>query len=262
VSPLDRERIRMKILAVDTATAWQSVAVLDSEKVLARADGDAGGAHAKRLVPAIDRVLTSCGMALTDLDGLAVSIGPGSFTGLRVGLATMLGFRLVTGLPLAAVPTLEAMAWNLRGAELPLCPMLRARTGEVYWGLYQWRGDGMLQLLQDERVGAVAAVAQTLRGPVIVFGEGWRSHGKELRPMLAAGGVDVREAPPDAGCPSAVSVGLAGLAQLHRGHVAGRGVAPRYVQRAEAEVVWERRGVASPLAKASRQTAGRKARAS
>jgi tRNA threonylcarbamoyladenosine biosynthesis protein TsaB len=252
----------MKILAVDTATAWQSVAVLDSEKVLARADEDAGGAHAKRLVPAVDRVLTSCGMALTDLEGLVVSIGPGSFTGLRVGLATMLGFRLATGLPLAAVPTLEAMAWNLRGTVLPLCPMLRARTGEVYWGLYQWRGDGVLQLLQDERVGAIAAVAQSLHGPVIVFGEGWRLHGKELSPVLAEHAVDIREAPPAAGYPSAVSVGLAGLARFRRGDIAGEGVAPRYVQRAEAEVVWERRGIASPMAKASRQAAGRKARVS
>lgn len=252
----------MKVLAVDTATAWQSVAVLDGTEVLARADEDAEGAHAKRLVPAIDRVLASCGMTLTDLDGLAVSIGPGSFTGLRVGLATMLGFRMATGLPLAAVPTLEAMAWNLRGAELPLCPMLKARTGEVYWGLYQWRNDGTLQSLQDERVGAVGAVAQSIRGPVIVFGEGWRLHGKELRPLLAENAIDVREAPPAAGCPSAVSVGLAGLARLRRGDIAGRGVAPRYVQRAEADVVWERQGAASPMAKASRQAARRKARVS
>ncbi len=251
----------MKVLAVDTATAWQSVAVLDDREVLARADEDADRAHAKRLVPAIDRVLASCGMALTDLDGLAVSIGPGSFTGLRVGLATMLGFRMVTGLPLAAVPTLEAMAWNLRGVELPLCPMLKARAGEVYWSLYQWRDGGTLQSLQDERVGPVGTVAQSLRGPVMVFGEGWRLHGKELRPVLAENAIDVREAPSTASYPSAVSVGLAGLARLRRGDIAGRGVAPKYVQRAEADVVWDRRGPASPVAKASRQAARRKARA-
>ena len=80
--------------------------------------------------------------------------------------------------------------------------------------------------------------------------------------MLAARAIDVREAPPAAGYPSAVSVGLAGQAQLRRGDIAGRGVAPRYVQRAEADVVWERRGVAPPMAKASRQTARRKARVS
>jgi tRNA threonylcarbamoyladenosine biosynthesis protein TsaB len=252
----------MKVLAVDTATAWQSVAVLDDREVLARADEEADGAHAKRLVPAIDRVLASCGMTLTDLDGLAVSIGPGSFTGLRVGLATMLGFRLASGLPLAAVPTLEAMAWNLRGAELPLCPILKARTGEVYWGVYQWRKDGTLQTLQGERVGTVGAVAQSLRGSVIVFGEGWDAHGKELRPALVEHAIDVREAPAAVSCPSAVSVGLAGLAELRRGNIAGRGVAPRYVQRAEADVVWERRGAPSPMAKASRQAAGRRARVS
>jgi tRNA threonylcarbamoyladenosine biosynthesis protein TsaB len=252
----------MKVLAVDTATAWQSVAVLDGGKVLARADEDAAGAHAKRLVPAIDRVLASCGMTLDDLDGLAVSIGPGSFTGLRVGLATMLGFRLATGLPLTAVPTLEAMAWNLPGATLPLCPMLKARTGEVYWGLYQWRDEGTLQLLQDERVGPIAVVAQAIRGPVMLFGEGWRVYGKEIRPLLAANTGDVRDAPPAASFPSAVSVGRAGMDRLRRGDVAGQGVAPRYVQRAEADVVWARGGAPSPLAKASRQASRSKARVS
>src|SRR5207244_11681605 len=113
----------VKVLAGETPTRGHRVAVLDGRRVVARADRDAEGAHAKWLVPTIDRVLASGGVTLADLKGLAVSIGPGSFTGLRVGLATMMGLRLVTGLPLAAVPTLEAMAWTLRSADRPLCPI-------------------------------------------------------------------------------------------------------------------------------------------
>lgn len=247
----------MRILAVETATAWQSVAVLDGETVIARSDEDAAGSHARRLVPAIERVLASCGMALADLDALAVSIGPGSFTGLRVGLATMLGFRAVTGLPLAAVPTLEAMAWNLRGAELVLCPVLRARPGEVFWAAYQWLPESSLKQVQEERVGSYEALARSLEGPTLLFGEGWQLCKEHLGPQLDRGELVV-EAPAEAMRPSAVSVGLAGAERLRRGEAAGVGLSPRYVQRSEAEVVWERRGPSSPLSKATRQRPRRK----
>jgi len=252
----------MRILAVETATSWQSVAIVEGDTVVARSDEDAAGSHARRLVPAIDRLLVSCGMALTDMEGLAVSIGPGSFTGLRVGLATMLGFRLVTGLPLAAVPTLEAMAWNLRGAEHLLCPMLRARTGEVYWAQYQWLPGGALKQVQDEQVGTLEALAQSLNCPALMFGDGWELHKQDVRRLLGRPLCDAGEASPEAMRPSAVSVGRAGAERLRRGEVAGQGLSPRYVQRAEAEVVWERRSAVAPMAKATRQPGRRKARAS
>jgi len=247
----------MKILAVETATSWQSVAVVEGDRVLGRSDEDAAGSHAKKLLPAIDRLLASCGMALPDLDGLAVSIGPGSFTGLRVGLATMMGFRAVTGLPLATVPTLEAMAWNLRGAPHLLCPVLRARTGEVYWAQYQWLADGSLKQAQEERVGTLEALVQSAHDSMLLFGEGWLLHQKELCGLLGRHSRNVEAAPSEAMRPSAVSVGRAGAERLRRGEVAGQGLSPLYVQRAEAEIVWEQRG-GSPLTKASRQQSRRK----
>ncbi|MGH7206228.1 MAG: tRNA (adenosine(37)-N6)-threonylcarbamoyltransferase complex dimerization subunit type 1 TsaB [Nitrospiraceae bacterium] len=230
----------MKLLAVETATHCQSVAVLDDQTVVARADQDAGGAHAKWLVPTIDRVLASGGLTLSDLDGLAVSIGPGSFTGLRVGLATMMGLRLVTGLPLAAVPTLEAMAWNLRTADRPLCPILKSRKGEVYWALYQWTGAGSLSCTTHEQVGPLELFVRSITGPTLVFGEGWQTYGDDIRRLLGARACEACEAPPETMAASAVSVGLAGLERLARGEVAGQGLSPRYVQRAEAELNWER----------------------
>lgn len=242
----------MKILAVETATSWLSVALLDDRQVVARWDEEAAGAHARRLVPAIDRLLAQSGLALSKLDGLAVSIGPGSFTGVRVGLATMLGFRLVTGLPLAAVPTLEAMAWNLQETGRPLCPLLKARAGEVYWALYRWTNAGALQQLTEERVGPLEQVAGALAGPTTMLGEGWHAYGDELRRLLGSRRDDAREAPRAAMAASAVSVGLAGLERLARGDVAPVGLAPRYVQRAEAELKWEGRGAAASVPDSSR----------
>src|SRR2546426_5037109 len=111
----------MKILAVETATSRQSVAVLDGPRVLARSDEEAAGSQARLLIPTIDRLLKTSGLTLSSLEGLAVSIGPRSFTGLRGGLATMLGLPATTGLPLAAVPALEAVVRDLtRGEEAPL----------------------------------------------------------------------------------------------------------------------------------------------
>ena len=230
----------MKILAVETATGRQSVALLDGAEVVGCADEDAGRAHAKRLVPAIDRLFRSSGWTLASLEGLAVSIGQGSLTGLRVGLATILGFRSVTGLPLAAVPTLEGMAWNLPSADRPLCPVLRSRVGEVYWAQYRWTDEGTLERLVEEQVGALHEMARALRGPTVVFGEGWQANREAFHRLLGSRVEDVWEPPVDKMHASAVSVGLAGIKLLARGFVAGRGLAPRYVQRAEAEITFDR----------------------
>ncbi|MBM4124264.1 MAG: tRNA (adenosine(37)-N6)-threonylcarbamoyltransferase complex dimerization subunit type 1 TsaB [Nitrospira sp.] len=234
----------MKLLAVETATQQQSVAILEGATLLGRSDEAAQGNHAMKLIPMIDRLLQSTGLRLADLDGLAVSIGPGSFTGLRVGLATVMGIRSVTGLPLAAVPTLDAMAWNVRQADRLLCPVLKARTREVYWGFYRWAAGTLVQVA-EERVGSIEAFAQSIEGPTVMLGDGWLNYGQDVQRLLGDRAGDAIEASREAMAASAVSVGLAGLERLARGEVAGRGLAPRYVQRAEAEIAWQRRVAAA-----------------
>ena len=165
--------LQMKVLAVETATSWQSVAILDESRVLARHDQDAAGSHAKLLLPTIDRLFCETGLTLKQLDGLVVSIGPGSFTGLRVGLATLLGFRTISQLPLAVVPTLEGMAWNLRGTSTLLCPILNSRRGELYWALFRWTSDDRLERVLSEQVGTPTMLGSSLTESVLVFGEGW-----------------------------------------------------------------------------------------
>ncbi|HJU04102.1 MAG TPA: tRNA (adenosine(37)-N6)-threonylcarbamoyltransferase complex dimerization subunit type 1 TsaB [Nitrospiraceae bacterium] len=229
------------MLAIETATTSLSVAVLEDERVLAQSHQPAPGQHAKYLVPAIDQILQSSELTLAALDGLAVSIGPGSFTGLRVGLATAMGFRMATGLPLAAVPSLEAMAWNLRGMKERLCPVFKARTEEVYWSVYQWTASGELKRLAEERVGSLEMMVESLHESTIVFGEGWETNKKAFQKLLEQDKRPIQEAPPDVHRASAVSVGLAGHRCLLRGEVAGLGLSPRYVQRAEAELMRERR---------------------
>ena len=162
----------MIILAIETATSVQSLALLDGERVLAHHSQEALGSHTKSLIPAIDQLLSSVSFTVSHLEGLAVSIGPGSFTGLRVGLATALGFRLTLGVPIVTVSTLEALAWNFCEVPLPLCPLLKARTGEVYWACFRWEGKKLVRLIED-RVGTLKDMVQCLSGPTLVFGEGW-----------------------------------------------------------------------------------------
>jgi len=250
----------VKLLAVDTATRCQSVALLDGERVVAQSERDVGASHARWLVPTIDELLASTGWTVAQLNGLAVAIGPGSFTGLRIGLATLLGFRTTSGLPLAAVPTLEALAWNVRESQRPLCPILRGRTGEAYWALYHWTGYGVLEQLRQEQVGPVEQVVGLIDRPMYVFGDGWQAYKDQLRRDLGSRTCNALEIPGAASRVSAVSVGLAGLHRLTRGEQAAIGLSPRYIQRSEAELNWERRGRTPEVAHTKRGSGRRAAR--
>lgn len=126
----------MRILTIDTATPVETVAVVDGGAVLAERTTRAGRGHADELVAAVADVLDASSVSLNELDGVAVSIGPGRFTGLRVGLATAKGLAAAAGLRILPVPTLEALAAGIGDVGL-VCPMLDARRGEVYAALFR-----------------------------------------------------------------------------------------------------------------------------
>lgn len=226
----------MKILAIETATRCQSVAIVNDQKVLVEDSHPDCLSHASRLVPTIDRLLQTADLLLEQLDGLAVSIGPGSFTGLRVGLSTMMGLRLGTQLPLVTVPTLEALAWNMKKEERPICPILRASRGEVYWAVFQWIGGQLIRRSEDGH-GALSQLIDSIESPTVFFGEGWINHSSELRNVLGENAVS---GPVEAMQPSAVSVANSSLSSFRARQYAGGALSPQYVQRAEAEVQWER----------------------
>ncbi|MBK9306120.1 MAG: tRNA (adenosine(37)-N6)-threonylcarbamoyltransferase complex dimerization subunit type 1 TsaB [Nitrospira sp.] len=238
----------MKILAIETATAWQSVALLDGDRVLGMHEQEAGGAHGALLLPAIDQLLSKSQLGLSELDGLCCSAGPGSFTGIRVGLATCLGLRAAAGIPLALVPTLDAMARTVQGESRPLCPVLVSRRDEVYWALFRWIGEGEWERLVSEQVGTPRALAQSLPDQAVMIGLGWSAMENEIRSALPES-VTVTIGPDHAFRPSAIQVARMGMEQIQRGVIAGSVVAPLYVQRAEAEIQYERSGGLSPVAR-------------
>src|SRR5437773_907699 len=122
----------MRTLAVETSTLAGGAALLDGDLVVGEYVLDIQITHSERLMATIDRLLVDAGWSVRDLEGLAVSVGPGSFTGLRIGLSTVKGLALALAIPIAAVPTLDAMAAMLPFAALPVVPVLDARKREVY----------------------------------------------------------------------------------------------------------------------------------
>ena len=222
----------MRVLAVETSTLSGGAALLDGERVVGEYALDVRLTHSERLMAAIDQLLSDADWTARELEGLAVSVGPGSFTGLRVGLSTVKGLALALAIPVAAVPTLDAMAAMLPYASLPVCPVLDARKREVYASLYRWDGRGMRREW-DYLAVAPDELARRLDEPVIVLGDG----ADAIRSPLAH-----RIHPPRRG-PAPAVVGALGLTRLAIGDtIAMADLAPIYLRPSEAEL--KRRGAA------------------
>lgn len=222
----------MRVLAVETSTLAGGAAILDGDRVVGQYLLDVSVTHSERLMVAIDRLLGDAGWTVRDLEGLAVAAGPGSFTGLRIGLATMKGLALALSIPVAAVPTLDAMAATLPFAALPVCPVLAARKNEVYASLYRWDGRAMRREW-DYLAVAPDELARRLSEPVIVLGD--------AAPSIHAPHAHL--APPTHQAPSPACVGLLGHARLSAGEtVAPADLVPLYLRPPEAEL--KRRAVA------------------
>ena len=127
----------MKILGIDTSTPIGSVALIDDDTLVAEHTLNIVQAHSSRLMPAIDTVLKWGDITADDLDGCAVGIGPGSFTGIRIGVATIKALCYALDKPIVGVSTLEAIAYNLRWTNDVICPLLDARRSEIYGAIFE-----------------------------------------------------------------------------------------------------------------------------
>ncbi|MBM2839071.1 MAG: Peptidase glycoprotease, partial [Deltaproteobacteria bacterium] len=127
----------MPVIAIETATMVGSIAIVDAARVISEVTLNARATHSERLMATIDRLLSDSGLSIDDMDGIAVSIGPGSFTGLRIGLSAAKGLSYALGKPILGIPTLDALALNMTFSNYLICPIQDARKGEVYTALYR-----------------------------------------------------------------------------------------------------------------------------
>jgi tRNA threonylcarbamoyladenosine biosynthesis protein TsaB len=159
------------VLAVDTATESCSVAVVNDNLILSEINLNPRQTHSKHLMPAIDRSLAMANRKVSDLQGLAVTRGPGSFTGLRIGISTVKGLAVALNLPLVGVSTLDALAMQAAAPDFLVCPVLDARKKEVYCATYRLRG-GQIKQTGPERVMSPQRLSQTIDEPSIWVGSG------------------------------------------------------------------------------------------
>ena len=146
------------VLALDTATEACSAALLRGDELIGRFS-EGGLSHARRILGMVDAVLEEAGMTLSMLDGIAASIGPGAFTGVRISVAVAQGLAFGADLPVVAVTTLEALAWKpVSGGAAGALACLDARMGEVYWGCFAADSERGLAAVGAARVGPPGSV--------------------------------------------------------------------------------------------------------
>lgn len=164
----------MLILAVDTATTVASVALVKGEQLVAEEVLNIPQkTHSERLLPVLARVLAGAGVEIEEVDGIAVSAGPGSFTGLRIGLGTGKGLAQALNKPLVTVPTLDALAYNYFFPNALVCPLLDAKQGYIYTALYRGGKRGLERLTNYLALtpGELAAFIEGGEEPVIFLGD-------------------------------------------------------------------------------------------
>ncbi len=247
----------MLVAALDTATLTLSCALVDvspgsparlrserTERAPPKATGATLGGHSARLPQALVDLLTAEGLGIPDVEAYAIGLGPGSFTGLRIGLATWKGLAYASRRPIAGASSLAAMALAAAPAAEEgaiLVPLLDARKGEVYAGFYRAREGGVVQISGDAALAPAALVERfpslvSAGSRAVAFGEGYEAHAGVLGPALARLATDIRT-PPAHAVAALAADSLAGASLDLQALFA---LEPHYVRPSEAELKFPR----------------------
>lgn len=167
----------MFVLGIDTTATVRGVALVDGENILVEYTESSGPGHSVRLIPMVRSVLEAGGRDKRELDAISVTVGPGSYTGVRIGLATVKALAGGLGISVVGVNTLEALAFGSGPRSELVCPLLDARRSRIYTALYRWDGDQVVEVVSP-MVSPLAEWLETIRGKRVFFlGEGLVEHG-------------------------------------------------------------------------------------
>lgn len=182
----------MRILAIDSSGQTASVAVWEDDLTLAEFSIHAKKTHSQTLLPMLEAVREKIELNMETIDAIAVTSGPGSFTGLRIGSATAKGFGFALDKPIIPVPTLEGLAYNLYGTDRIVCPLMDARRKQTYTGLYEFVADGAngydMNVIKEQCAVAIEEILEACneqdgRG-VIFLGDGVPVFREEIERLL------------------------------------------------------------------------------
>ncbi len=232
----------MKVLAIDSSGITASVAVVDDDAVLGEYTISYKKTHSQTLLPMIDALTGMIELDAESIDAIAVSEGPGSFTGLRIGSATAKGIGLAWKKPLVEVPTVDALAENLCGSSGLVVPIMDARRAQVYTGIYRF--DGMQLIVVREqcalKIDELLEILDGMGETVTFLGDGVPVHAAYIRDHAK---FPIRFAPQNANRQRAASVGVLGLQYLAEGRIVTAAEhSPEYLRKSQAEREQEAKG--------------------
>ena len=225
----------MKILALDSSAVVASVALCEDDKLLAEYTLNNGNTHSETLLPMVESIFRHFGISARDIDLFAVSAGPGSFTGIRIGAATLKGLAFGKGTPCVAVSTLEALAENIAPLDGILVPCMDARRGQAYNALFESK-NGVTVRITPDRAISLSELADELRAyngkKIYLSGDGYAV----AREALTKYGIECEITPELLINENAASVARVGQRMLLRGEtVTDKELSPSYLRLPQAE---------------------------
>ena len=234
----------MKILGIDTSTSCGSVGLIHDDRIISDYLLNLSVTHSERLLDAIDLVLRKAHHALGDLDGFAISLGPGSFTGVRIGVSTVKGLAYAVQKPVVGVSTLDVLASQVAPTPYLICPIIDARKGEVYSAFYRYEELNHLKRLSEYQAIRPEALFGMLRERTIFLGDGVKTYGEDLRNSLKSLALF---SPVALHIPHGSAVARLGGKLLMRQEVLDLATfTPLYVRLSEAEIKWRDRQAPHP----------------
>ncbi len=229
----------MKVLGIDTSTRCGSVGLMDEGEVVSEYLLNISITHSERLLTTIDLLLKEAHCSVKEIDGWAISLGPGSFTGLRIGVSTIKGLAYATQKPVAGVSSLDVLASQISPTPFLICPILDARKGEVYTAFYAYDELNHLQRQSDYLAVKPEDLIEKIREKTIFVGDGTKTYGDLLRHHLSSMALF-----PDTSfhLPHGGVVAKLGGKFLQRGEYLNlETFTPIYVRPSEAEINWQKR---------------------
>ena len=227
----------MLVLGLDTATPTASIGLIDGHSVIGEYSLRVERVHSKRLMPMVDGLLKEANLRIQDVRGIAVSAGPGSFTGLRIGMAAAKGLAYALSVPLVGVSTLEALSFNCVPTMHLLCPILDARMSELYSALYRWQDSRLVSVVSDSVMtkGTLAGMLDSIETNTVLIADHNLLERLELKEKVSG---DFSYAPLHQCYPRGVSVALLGLQKLNDGFPDSLySLQPTYLRRSQAEIM-------------------------
>ena len=225
----------MKLLVLDSSGLVASVALIEDDRLIAEYTTGNKLTHSQTLLPMLDEVIKRTSFEMEDIDAIAVAKGPGSFTGLRIGSATVKGLGLALDKPLIEIPTVDALAYNLVGCRDLVCPLMDARRNQTYTGLYAFEGEHMQ--VQKEQcavdIGTIVAEINHTGRSVVFLGDGVPVFREYIREHVQ---VPFWFAPPHLNKQRAGAVGALAVQYYKEGHtVTAEEHRPEYLRMSQAE---------------------------